>query len=108
MTKKEILEYAKNNNIKSRFYIISIDIGNKQLIKDLIGGNSTKEIPNWSYAVKDFATGKIVSPVEESLKITCDFLHKIRRQHNEEKCCVLFFDDLKTIEDLKKELKDEC
>ena len=103
--KKKILEFSETHNLVSRFYLISVDIGCKQTIGDLIGGNDKREIPKWQYAVKDFATGKIVSNIEENLKDALDFLQYIRESHNEEKCYVTFYDHLETLEKLKKEFK---
>lgn len=105
--KKRILEYADSHNIHSRFYIISIDIGNKQTVKDLIGGYNETKIPKRYYAIKDFATGEIVSKIEENLRDAFEFLYSIRDIHNEEHCSVHFYDNLETIHKLKKELKHD-
>jgi hypothetical protein len=102
LNKKEILEYVNKNNIHSRFYIISVDIGNKMLLKDLIGGESNLEIPKAYYAVKDIATGQLSSPVVEHLKEAYDKLFELREYHREPKCSVIFYEHLKIIEDLKK------
>lgn len=101
--KKRILEYANSCNIHSRFYIISIDIGNKQTVGDLIGGDNKFKIPKFYYAIKDFATGEIVSKIEENLRDALDFLYSIRDIHNEEHCSIYFYDHLETISNLKKE-----
>lgn len=105
MHNREIVEYAAVHNIQSRFYIILVDIGNKQTIGELLGGDSNKEIPKFYYAIKDIATGQIVSTIEENLKDAYEHLNNLRDLHGEEKCCILFFEHLEVIKNLQKELK---
>ncbi len=121
--KRRILDYAKKNNMNSRFYIISIDIGNKQTVDDLLGNLIVESkskiiednwhhkfpidnIPKFYYAVKDFATGEIVSKVEENLSDAIDYLKQIRIKFNENHCIVRFYDEFQALKKFEEELKD--